>query len=352
MGDRPSDVAVLGGWIQNIVNVFSIWSGVSVYAGLCVTSYKKILLFSRFFHHPKSARGMSLRLLQGVVPIAFPKGVHYRVGPDPTSNPDGHLLDGQGRVDRVSFGAKVTLLSKRLVTPKDGRPTFGSGGSGFRLHNPANTSLTYHDSRLFALWEGGHPVEVHTETLETIATGVRIADARVGAPVSTGIGLLDSVLGFGGESVGSHPVKDPEKGHTALLMSTVCRDCVKYRIAEIDAKGTIMHERFFSIDGFTAVHGGMALTRDYYIICAPSLALDLESYIRGKCPIADCVSQLEGAPIAIHLIPRRSTARTATVLAAGCFVTHSVNAYQACKHNHPVRPPASIHLAHPLHPIT
>ena len=44
MGDRPSDVAVLGGWIQNIVNVFSIWDGASFY---CIIK-KNLALFTFF----------------------------------------------------------------------------------------------------------------------------------------------------------------------------------------------------------------------------------------------------------------------------------------------------------------
>lgn len=198
------------------------------------------------------------------------------------------------------------------------------------LHNPANTFLMHRGGRLFSLWEGGHPVEVDAETLETISVGVRVADARRGAPVSTDVGALDSLLGLGGEAVGSHPVVDVASGRTVLLLSTVTPSRVKYRIAEIDDAGDVIRQRSLAIEGFTAVHGGMALTRDYYILFSPSLSLDLNKFFSGTVSVADCVGQRPGEPTAIHLIPRHpASSRVVTVQTTGCFVTHSVNAYQS-----------------------
>ena len=142
------------------------------------------------------------------------------------------------------------------------------------------------------MWEGGLPVEVHAETLETIAQHFQIAGAKVGLPVSSGFATIDSVMGLGGEAVGSHPVTDRAAGITAVLMSTITHAQMLYRIAEIDRRGKIKRQRSFTVKGFTAVHGGISMTRDFYVVFAPSLSLGLGSYAMGNCSVADCVSQV------------------------------------------------------------
>ena len=267
---------------------------------------------------------MALPFLYGSIPRGFPRGVHFRVGPDVSADPSEHMLDAQGRIDRASFeGDRVTLLSRRVVTPGGGRPTFGKGGRGFALRNPANTALLFHDGRLYAMWEGGRPTEVHPGTLETLANDVPLAGARPGLPLS--IGALDRLVGLGGEAVGSHPCFDTATTTTAVLLSTIARGHVNYRIAEIE-KTAVVRESSFKVNGFTAVHGGLSVTRDYCVAFAPALRLDWRACLGGSIPIADCVEHLP-EPTAIHLVPRRG-APALTVRAERCFVTHTVNAYQ------------------------
>jgi all-trans-8'-apo-beta-carotenal 15,15'-oxygenase len=95
----------------------------------------------------------------------------------------GHWFDGDGLMRRWQIaGGQATLAARFADTPKrrletklDAMviPGFGTlAGKGASLANPddgnaANTSVIMTGGKLMALWEGGSPVELDPETLET-----------------------------------------------------------------------------------------------------------------------------------------------------------------------------------------
>ena len=97
-----------------------------------------------------------------------------------------HWFDGDGAVSAVRFAdGNAWSAAKLLDTPalaeerRAGKMLFagyrrrGSRRLLFRSplkrgKNTGNTSVLFEDGRLFALWEGGRPIEVDPETLETL----------------------------------------------------------------------------------------------------------------------------------------------------------------------------------------
>lgn len=267
----------------------------------------------------------------------FPPGWYARNGLDLGDKLLAHPLDAVGRVDRVAFPAplgnrqrEAILESKRVDVPSGGRGMFGSGTQfGFSVQNTANTSLFRHGERLFAMWEGGLPTELDDFTLRTLGHS-HIAGARGGLPVTTGHAVLDVHLGMGGDAVSAHPLVDPMSGRAVLLLSSINVDAsaVNYRIVELqpDDMG-VERERLLHVPGFTHVHGGMFITRDYYILITPCMSLDIRGYVCGQ-PMADCIIHQQHAPTTLHVIPRCPGGSARSYEMPRCFVTHGVNAYQ------------------------
>ncbi len=126
-----------------------------------------------------------LRLVSGKVPSGLNTTL-YRNGPAKFrrgGSASGHWFDGDGLVRkfRVRDG-KATLAARFVDTPKRRleaklnamvQPGFGSArGPGAIVNGPddtnaANTSVMVSGGQLLALWEGGSPVMMDPETLET-----------------------------------------------------------------------------------------------------------------------------------------------------------------------------------------
>jgi len=272
-----------------------------------------------------------LRLIHGTVPIAFPAGVYYRNGPDLSGGWLAHPLDGQGRVDRVQFaggGGGVRLLSRRVQTPDGGRHCFGTGTQqGMALHHPANTSVVHHAGRLLALWEGSRPIELDPHSLATLHE-VPLGGAAAGLPASSGWSALDRLVGAGGHAVSAHPVSDSATGRLVVLTSQIGVASVRYRISELEA-GSLVEERHrvFDVPGFSHIHGGFLISKNFYVVFAPALALATAAYLIGGRAMGACVSH-KMAPTAMHVIPRDPSAPARVVMLPRCFVTHGVNAYE------------------------
>jgi len=82
------------------------------------------------------------------------------------------------------------------------------------------------------------------------------------------------------------------------------------------------------VEGFTAVHGGFAVTKDFYALFAPALSLDTWRFARGGA-MADCVSQ-ETTGTRLVVVDRYSRAAPEVLnLDSDVFVTHIANAYQS-----------------------
>jgi len=126
-----------------------------------------------------------MRLVRGRAPAAL-SGVLYRNGPARFRRPGGnstHWFDGDGLVRRIAiddgratFAARFGDTHKRRLETQLGAmvvPGFGTPGtsaaklSGNDEANAANTSVFAQGGKLWALWEGGSPLEMDPATLAT-----------------------------------------------------------------------------------------------------------------------------------------------------------------------------------------
>lgn len=127
----------------------------------------------------------TMSLVSGKAPAAFNTTL-YRNGPAKFrrgTGASGHWFDGDGLVRRFRVrDGKATLAARFVDTPKRRletsldaivQPGFGSAPQkGSVINGPddtnaANTSVLVSGGQLFALWEGGSPVIMDMETLET-----------------------------------------------------------------------------------------------------------------------------------------------------------------------------------------
>ena len=125
-----------------------------------------------------------LSLVSGRVPAGL-EGTLYRNGPAQFARGDtlAHWFDGDGLVRAFRIGPSGATLAARFVdTPKrraeaaadrmivggfaPGAPNAVIRGTGDA--NAANTSVLAVKDRLWALWEGGSPIEVDPATLRTL----------------------------------------------------------------------------------------------------------------------------------------------------------------------------------------
>lgn len=131
----------------------------------------------------------AMEVVEGAIPPAL-DGVLYGNGPGLNGlfgEKYHHWFDGDGAVTAIRFAggaeASVRVVQTRglLEERRHGKMRYAGyhrAPSGRimlrhplkRSKNSANTSVLFHDGRLFALWEGGPPTELDPETLETWGT--------------------------------------------------------------------------------------------------------------------------------------------------------------------------------------
>lgn len=128
----------------------------------------------------------SLTRISGRLPAGF-GGTLYRNGPAKFrrgGSAAGHWFDGDGLIRRFHFDdGKATLNARFADTPKRRleeklnamvTPGFGTKGTdqasvnGPDDANSGNTSILPVGDEIWALWEGGSPVRMNAETLETL----------------------------------------------------------------------------------------------------------------------------------------------------------------------------------------
>ena len=139
--------------------------------------------------------------IEGVIPAAL-AGHFHRNGPAIFERAPAryhHWFDGDGFVQRwriqngaVSYRSRFLQTSKFAVEQPAGAfllPVSGGGiapvaaFSGANSANPSNTSIISMGAESWALWEGGSPMRVNPDTLETLGL-VRLNSEVDGAPFS------------------------------------------------------------------------------------------------------------------------------------------------------------------------
>jgi isoeugenol monooxygenase len=215
----------------------------------------------------------------GVLPAAL-NGRFYRCGPDPQFPPrfaDDFFINGDGVVSMFRFAnGHVDFKSRYVQTDKlkteraARRALFGAYRNPFTddpsVHgidrSTANTSVLWHDGRLFALKEDGLPYELDPDTLET--RGKFSFDGALSIPAVT-----------------AHPKIDPQSGELVFYgyESAGEASCeVTYAVA--DNRLTLRRETRFVPPYASMIHD-FAVTERYVVFPIMPTVSDLDRMKAG-----------------------------------------------------------------------
>jgi len=268
-------------------------------------------------------------------------GVLYRVGPGRSERGGvkyAHILDGDGRVDRIQISnGRVEVLSRFVETPEYVREeaanqilhrrAFGTGShlSLSTLKNEANTALVHHGGELLALWEGAHASTLDPDTLAYKGPHTLGGAARV-APAFSMHHSVDHVLGIGGDAVCAHSHVDPCSGRRVMLLSRFSVGHTILRFVEFAPDSFDVHsERTHTVRGFTYVHD-FVVTPTSYVFFEPPLAFDALAFRRGASAL-DCVAQ-PGETARLVQLPRVGGGDARITHTPRWFATHLINAFE------------------------
>ncbi|GAB2279329.1 Carotenoid cleavage dioxygenase 7, chloroplastic [Dionaea muscipula] len=292
---------------------------------------------------------ISLSLVDGSLPADFPSGTYYLTGPGQMMDDYGsmvHPLDGHGYLRAFGFDGprgEVRYSGKYVRTraqleefdPVNGSWRFTHRGpfSVLRagkmmgnvkvMKNVANTCVLWWGGRLFCLWEGGLPYEIHPRTLHTIgqfdfkvdveeedANGVFPVDyvwdiaARLLKPILYGIFKMSP------KRILSHYKVDGQRNRL-LIMSCNAEDMLlprsHFTFYEFDPNFKLLQTREFSIPGHLMIHD-WAFTNTHYILLGNRVKLDVSGSIRAVSGFSPMISALSVNPkrqtCPIYLLPR------------------------------------------------
>ena len=237
------------------------------------------------------------------------RGTLYRVGPGRCrvgATRYAHWFDGDGQIfafafgddGRVSAGAKMVRTDRFVTQEGSGAPdriavrgawTQASSplqNLGRFPTNPGNTAPMAHAGKLFALCEGGGPIEIDRETLDTI-----------GPHAFEGEKLP---MGFS-----AHAKKDPRDG-TLYTWGLAAPPAIGVVAAKIDVRGTVLKTAPLPLPpfAFTLIHD-CAMSENYLAFIVPPWTLE---------PGAGMVGALSGAASFGHAFEWRGDERGATLI--------------------------------------
>jgi len=241
--------------------------------------------------------------IEGRVPTGL-VGTLYRNGPGKLELAD-HLFDGDGMVSAVRFGGdgKIHVRNRfvrthkylaelRATQPKVfGFGTLAAGGplrNAFRppgpKNNAANTSLMLTAGRLLALWEAGHPWELHPDSLETL--GEMDFD-----------GALEARLPFS-----AHPHRDPATGET-FNFGMVYGPRNSIATFGIDQRGRLHRVATVPVPGVLLNHD-FIITGRWLVFCLGPARARLLALLSGFRSFGDSIRFHSDEPTRVVLVPR------------------------------------------------
>lgn len=212
----------------------------------------------------------------GVLPPAL-DGVYMRNGPNPQFEPMDryHVFDGDGMVHATYLQDGKARYKNRWLTPRGlryerqvGRAVFPGLGTP-RMPDPetmrnagpaknrANTSVVEHAGRLFALYEGGPPIEI-TRDLETLKTE-NFGKQRMMAFTA-------------------HPRFDPVRKEMHAFAFFPMPPFLQY--FAIDRHGQMLQREVIPMDGCRMVHDS-ALTENYAVVINGPATVDMARGMAG-----------------------------------------------------------------------
>jgi carotenoid cleavage dioxygenase-like enzyme len=253
-------------------------------------------------------------------------GVLYRNGPSRFSRfgrPYGHPFDGDGAVSAVRFGEGRAEGAIRLVESEGWkreqaarRPLYGGWGTpvpaglmrGFQgsAKSPANTSVMMHRGRLFALYEGGLPVEIDPHTLAT----------RGACDLSGAIRA----------SFSAHPRFCPTR--RAFYNFGVRYNVVSWAdLYECPADGPVRRIHSVALPGAPIVHD-FAVAGDSLLFLIPPVRGNLYTAAFGRRPMQDSFSWQPDKGLEVVLVSLRPPHRVTRFTSDPLHLWHVVDAWE------------------------
>jgi all-trans-8'-apo-beta-carotenal 15,15'-oxygenase len=266
--------------------------------------------------------------ITGAIPPEL-QGTLFRNGPgllDVNGEKYGHPFDGDGMICRISFqDSKAHFANSFVKTPeylaeqKAGkilyRGVFGTQKAGgvlgnlfdMRRKNIANTNVTYHGGKLFAMWEADRPYALDPYTLQTL-----------------GIESFQDKL-TPGSVFSAHPRLDPATNDLwGFGVEPSFRS--KISIYKLSTTGNLDLVHQVKIPGFCFLHD-FAWTPDYCIFIQNPIQFNPFPFIFGLQTAGACLELKPNAPSQFLLLDRQGNLQT--IDTEPCFVFHHGNAYRS-----------------------
>lgn len=246
-------------------------------------------------------------------------GMFVRNGPNPQFPPRGnyHWFDGDGMLHGVRIHESAASYRNRYVRTSGwqaereaGHALWGglsdppdlknilAGKAPFK--NAANTALVWHDKRLLALWEAGEPHEIKVPDLETVGP-------------YTFAGRLSHAFT-------AHPKVDAVTGEMLLFGYSPLSKIVRH--STVDAQGQLVRTVSVPMRRPVMMHD-FAITEKYALFCDLPAVFDFAHAAKtGSMLRFD-----KGLGARFTIVPRQGDATPKSVDATGCFMFHTLNAY-------------------------
>jgi all-trans-8'-apo-beta-carotenal 15,15'-oxygenase len=243
----------------------------------------------------------------------------------------GHWFDGPGMVSAVTFSAgKVHFQNRFVRSPryvKDqaagaismrGFGTQISGGLSANLlrpmANPANTSVSWHASKLCAFYEGAQPYRLDPENLETL--GKELYD-----------GGLNSV-----KTISAHGKINPRNGHQINFGVNITGvGLTGFKVAldvyDIDPAGKIARSCRIPLDGFSFLHD-FGMSDHHAVFLLSPIGISLAGPLLGTRTLCETMNYRMGASVQGIVVDLRSMSLARRFELPPGIIVHFANSFE------------------------
>lgn len=295
----------------------------------------------------ETAEPVSLRIVDGAIPLDFPSGTYYLTGPGLFTDDHGstvHPLDGHGYLRSFKidgFSGRIEFMARYIQTeaqveerdPVTGQWRFTHRGpfsvlKGGKMvgntkvmKNVANTSVLRWGGRLFCLWEGGDPYEIEPKTLDTVGRFDIINGSQWPIHRVFKLNFLDfaaeilkpilyGVFKMPPKRLLSHYKIDTRRNRL-LIMSCNAEDMLlprsNFTFFEFDSNFELIQSQEFNVPDHLMIHD-WAFTDNHYILFGNRIKVDVAGSMTAVCGLSPMISALSVNPSKptspIYLLPR------------------------------------------------
>jgi carotenoid cleavage dioxygenase-like enzyme len=264
--------------------------------------------------------------IHGKIPSGL-RGTLYRNGParlERDSIRMGHWFDGDGAILAVNFsnsgasaiyryvqtkGYKEETAANQILYGNYGTVTPGSiWDKLFKgVKNSANTSVLALPDRILALWEGGKPYALNSQTLETCG--------------EDDLGVLTDGLNYS-----AHYKRDRKTGEIFNFGISPGLNNTTLHVYKSTASGRIIQKAAHQLDGIALVHD-FVLAGQYLVFFLPPLRLNLLSVMTGRSCYGDAFKWQPSKGTQILVIDRQTLKLVSRGETEPWFQWHFCNGY-------------------------